>query len=133
MFLDTAYAVALSCDTDRFHNAALELAVELQSAGIRLVTTRAVVLEIGNSLSRQRYRRKAAILLQSIENDETVDIIPMSEDLYREALDLFCQRPDKEWGLIDCVSYLVMTQRGISEALTTDDHFRQMGFKALLR
>ena len=40
---------------------------------------------------------------------------------------------DKEWGLIDCVSFVVMEYRGITEALTSDAHFEQAGFQALLR
>jgi hypothetical protein len=40
---------------------------------------------------------------------------------------------DKEWGLIDCMSFIVMQDRGITEALTADDHFNQAGFKALLK
>ena len=39
----------------------------------------------------------------------------------------------KEWGLTDCVSFLVMQDRGLTDALTTDEHFQQAGFRALLR
>jgi len=57
MFLDTAYAIALSSPTDHFHARALELAEQLEALGTRLVTTHAVLLEIGNALSKQRYRQ----------------------------------------------------------------------------
>jgi uncharacterized protein len=46
---------------------------------------------------------------------------------------LFAGRPDKEWSLTDCVSFVVMEAQGIREALTTDEHFIQAGFRALLR
>jgi predicted nucleic acid-binding protein len=46
---------------------------------------------------------------------------------------LYRERPDKEWALTDCVSFIVMEDRGISEALTTDEHFHQAGFQALMR
>lgn len=39
---------------------------------------------------------------------------------------------DKEWGMTDCISFVVMQDMGIIDALTTDDHFRQAGFRALL-
>lgn len=65
--------------------------------------------------------------------DPTVEIVPLSEDLYAEAVTLYRARPDKEWGLTDCVSFVVMTQRRITEALTADEHFEQAGFKAILR
>lgn len=45
----------------------------------------------------------------------------------------FQERPDKEWGLTDCVSFVIMTERKISAALTTDVHFEQAGFQVLLR
>jgi hypothetical protein len=72
-------------------------------------------------------------LLQAIETDSSVEIVPLSEELYANAFSLFCARPDKEWGLVDCISFVVMQERGIIDALTTDEHFRQMGFRPLLR
>jgi predicted nucleic acid-binding protein len=133
VFLDTAYAIALSSPTDLFHQRAVQLADELKSAGTRLVTTRAILLEIGNALSRQRYRRAAVRLLDSLETDPRVEIIPLSEQLYTRASQLYRERPDKEWALTDCVSFVVMEDRGINEALTTDEHFQQAGFQALMR
>jgi predicted nucleic acid-binding protein len=56
VFLDTSFAIALSSEQDKYHQRALELAEQLEKAGSRLVTTRAVQLEIGNALSKQRYR-----------------------------------------------------------------------------
>ena len=133
VFLDTAYAIALSSPTDLFHQRAVQLADELKSAGTRLVTTRAILLEIGNALSRQRYRRAAVMLLDSLETDPRVEIIPLSEQLYTRASRLYRERPDKEWALTDGVSFVAMEDRGINEALTTDEHFHQAGFQALMR
>ena len=86
------------------------------------MTTRAVLLEIGNALSKQRYRQAAVQLLDALEADPTVDIVPMSEPLYARGRQLYRARPDKEWGLIDYVSFLVMQDWGLTEALTTDEH-----------
>jgi len=133
VFLDTSYALALSAPTDQFHQRALTLAAELESARAHLVTTRAVLLEIGNALARLRYRAAAVSLLQSLEADPSVEVMPLSEDLYRRALDLYCSRPDKEWGLIDCASFVVMSERGMNMALTADEHFQQCGLRALLK
>jgi uncharacterized protein len=133
VFLDTAYAIALSVETDVHHPRALELAEQLEAQGTRIVTTMAVLLEIGNALSRQRYRDAASQLLEALERDPQVERVPLTDGIYQEALALFRSRPDKEWGMIDCVSIVVMKQRGLTEALTTDEHFEQAGFLALLR
>lgn len=133
LFLDTAYAIALSVETDAHHERAVELAEQLEAGQTKLITTRAVLLEIGNVLSRVRYREAAVQLLEALEHDPQVECVPLTEELYQQALELFRIRPDKEWGMIDCVSFVVMKQRGLSEALTTDEHFEQAGFRALLR
>ncbi len=132
VFLDAAYAIALSVPKDQYHVRAISLADELEASKTRMVTTRAVMLEIGNALSKLRYRQAALELLESLEADPDVEIIPLSEELYTQAFHLYCNRPDKEWGLTDCVSFVVMQDRQITEALTTDDHFQQAGFQALL-
>lgn len=133
VFLDTAYAIALSVESDEHHARAEELADLLEAAATRLVTTRAVLLEIGNALSKKRYRKAAVELLDSLEHDPQVEILSLTEELYEKALELFRNRPDKEWGLVDCVSFVVMQERGLTEALTTDEHFEQAGFHPLLR
>lgn len=96
LFLDTAYAIALSSDSDRFHPRAVELSEWIEAAGATLVTTRAVLLEIGNALARQPYRQAAIQLLDSLEADRRVTIVPLSETLYARAARLFRERPDKE-------------------------------------
>jgi len=133
VFLDTAYAIALSSTNDHFHQRAVFLADQLEAAGTRLVTTQAVLLEIGNALAKRRYRSAAIQLLDTLERDPKVEIISLSVELYTRALQMYSERPDKEWGLTDCVSFIVMQDRGISEALTTDEHFQQAGLRALLR
>ncbi len=133
VFLDTAYAIALSVESDEHHELAEKLAERLEAEKTRLITTRAVLLEIGNALSKKRYRRAAVELLDALEQDLQVEIVLLSEELYERALELFRNRPDKDWGLIDCVSFVVMKECGLTEALTTDEHFEQAGFRSLLR
>ena len=132
VFLDTSYAVALSASTDENHHRAAELADELEAAGTRFVTTRAILLEIGNALSKLRHRTAAVRLLTALENDPKVEIVSASDELYRRAFDIYRDRVDKEWGLIDCMSFVVMNDQGLTEALTADNHFRQAGFRVLL-
>jgi len=133
IFLDAAYAIALSSPGDQHHARAVLLADELEATGTRLITTRAILLEIGNALAKMRHRQAAVELLEATERDPHVEIIPLSEQLYERAFQYYRERPDKEWGLTDCLSFLVMQDRGLTEALTTDEHFQQAGFRALLR
>ncbi|MCW3054669.1 MAG: hypothetical protein JWN14_3839 [Chthonomonadales bacterium] len=133
VFLDTAFAIALSAPGDQFHAKAEALAEQMEQQTTRIVTTRTVLLEIGNALGKQRYRRDAIALLEALESDPTVEIVSLTDDLFARAFQLYRSRADKEWGLIDCVSFTVMQDQGITAALTTDDHFRQAGFHVLLR
>jgi predicted nucleic acid-binding protein len=132
LFLDASYAIALASSTDQHRERAVELAQWIETEDKHLITSRAVVLEIGNALSKLRYRAAAVALLDAIERDPNVEVVPLSEELYRRSLELYRQHQDKEWGLTDCVSFAVMWKRSITDALTTDDHFRQAGFRALL-
>lgn len=116
-FLDTSYAIALSSPADDYHNKALVIAQELKASKTPLITTRAIILEIGNALSKQKYRSKSIKLLSSLENDKTVTIIPISETLYQKAFQLYCQRTDKNWGIVDCISFIVMTERSSLSSL----------------
>jgi uncharacterized protein len=133
IFLDTAYIVALSSTSDEMHAQARAIARQLKKASTKLVTTRAVLLEIGNALARQRFRQRAAVLLEAFEIDPSVEIVPLSEELYAQALALYRARQDKDSGLVDCVSFVIMQERGIREALTSDSHFEQAGFACLLK
>ena len=133
VFLDTSFAIALSSVTDQNHARAAQLANQIETDKTRLVTTQAILLEIGNALSKQRHRAAAIQLLESLETDPNVEVVLLTNSLYKLAFNLFKQREDKEWGLVDCISFIVMQERGISDALTADTHFQQAGFRALLR
>jgi len=132
VFLDTSYAVALSALNDQNHQRAVDLAEELETSGSHFVTTRAVLLEIGNALARVRHREAAVKLLTALGNDPKVEIVGASDELYLRALAMYRDRLDKEWGLIDCMSFIVMNDKGLTDALTADKHFQQAGFHALL-
>jgi predicted nucleic acid-binding protein len=108
------------------------MADDFEHRRTRFVTTRAVLLEIGNAFSRSPLRRQAAGLLESFEKDSQFEIIPLSEALYQRGLEVFRRWTDKDWSLVDCVSFVVMQDRGLTDSLTTDRHFNQAGFRALL-
>jgi uncharacterized protein len=60
-------------------------------------------------------------------------VVPFDSTLMNRGLALFASRSDKDWSLTDCVSFLVMNDRGITDALTADHHFEQAGFVAVLK
>ena len=133
VFLDTGYVIALAVAQDQHHSRARELAGQIRSEGLHVVTTRAMAVEIGNYLSRPDRRGSAIEHLDAIERSSAAEVIPLTEDLYRRGFALYRERPDKEWSLTDCISFVVMRERGITDALTADRHFEQAGFNALLR
>jgi len=71
-------------------------------------------------------------LLADVLADPGVEVVTVDSSLFSRALRLYSTRPDKEWGLTDCVSFVVMGDRGIAAALAADQHFVQAGFRALL-
>ena len=133
LFFDTSYAVALGSESDQYHDRARSLSHRIKTQRPRLVTTTAVVLEIGDAFARRRLRSLGAGVIQFLESDPSVEVVPLTDELYQAALQLYFARNDKEWGLTDCVSFVVMRERGITDALTADDHFRQAGFRALMQ
>ena len=133
VFLDTSHAIALASPADKFHRQAITVVQEINRMNARVVTTRAVMLEIGNAFASVQRRKAGLALLDSLEQDPHINILSMTEGLYSRAVTLYRNRPDKAWGLVDCVSFVVMQERRITDALTSDLHFTQAGFRALLR
>ncbi len=130
LFIDTGYWLALYNARDRLHVRARALA---SSSHGPFVTTDAILLEVGNSLSSLRQRTFCFGLLQRIRTDTNITVVQLTPELLSQAIELFGARVDKEWGLVDCISFVVMRERGITEALATDQHFMQAGFRPLLR
>jgi predicted nucleic acid-binding protein len=133
LFLDASFTIALAVPKDNYHTRALVLMDRILAERPHLVTTRSVLLEIGDRLGKVQNRAKAVQALVALESDPLVQIVPLSIVLYESAFQLFQTRPDKEWGMTDCVSFVVMQEMGLMSSLTADRHFREAGFRALLR
>jgi predicted nucleic acid-binding protein len=130
VFVDSSYYVALLLKTDQAHPRAVEMTRTLQSP---IVTTAWVLTEVANTLSASHLRSGFLSLLDDLTNDADVLIIAPEPETFAQGIDLYRNRPDKNWSLTDCISFVVMKREGITEALTGDHHFEQAGFKALLR
>jgi predicted nucleic acid-binding protein len=132
-FIDTSFLIALASSADQHHDRANQLLDQIQNDDVRLVTTSAVLLELGAALSRVAHRAGAMTIIRELQADARVEIINVGDDLLEQGLVLFERRQDKEWSLTDCVSFELMAKFELSHALTADAHFEQAGFVALLR
>jgi predicted nucleic acid-binding protein len=130
VFIDTSYLLALVNTQDEFHEKAQHLAQEVTE---RLMTTEAILTEFANSLTKPQWRQLAVDTINDLRNDPDVKIISVSSDLFSKGLKLYSERLDKEWSLTDCISFEVMNEHRLVNALTTDHHFEQAGFRVLLR
>jgi predicted nucleic acid-binding protein len=125
LFVDTGYVIALINEDDKHHQEALALADKYENA--TLITTDAILLEIGNALSRIA-REEAIAIIHYFQTAPEVTVISLTSELMTKALNLYTRYKDKTWGLVDCVSFIVMQDRNISVALAFDRHFTQAGF-----
>ena len=133
LFADSGYWIALWNPEDALHDRATTLAEALRSSAV--VTTRLVLIETlnfmaGMGLARRRY---AVRMAQDLEDNPDVEIVPLSDAQFRAALERYAARPDQRWSVTDCASFLVMEERGMTDALAHDRDFEQAGFASLLR
>ncbi len=129
-FVDTSFIVALINGRDAYHAQASNLADEFE--GQPLVTTDGVLLEVGNALARN-FKPQAIEVIDHFMTSPEVEIVRLTPSLFDEAYRLYRSYQDKEWGLVDCISFTVMRHMDVSAALTFDQHFVQAGFQALMR
>ena len=130
VFADTFYYFALLSPSDVTHQRAAALTPMLQG---RIVTTAWIITELAAAFSAPPRRARCLDLIDHLYADPQIIIIPSAPELFDAGLALYRNRPDKEWSLTDCISFIVMEREGITEALTGDHHFEQAGFTALLK
>jgi predicted nucleic acid-binding protein len=130
IFADSFYYLAIVSRDDTAHSRAVAVSRQLKAP---IVTTAWILTEVADALAAPRQRRIVSLLIDSLTTDARVTIIPPSQGLFDQGLTLYESRPDKEWSLTDCISFVVMQQMQLRDALTGDHHFEQAGFKALLR
>lgn len=132
VFADANYWIGLFNPKDQLHDAAMAASRTLTRT--RLVTSEMVLVEVLNGLAEfPALRGQVVLAVDAIMADPNTEVVPQSALLFRDALAYFRQHQDKEWGLTDCSSFVIMRQRGLHEALTHDHHFEQVGYTALLR
>ena len=133
VFADSGHWIALLHPRDQMHERAKAVVAGMGS--IAVVTTQMALAEALNHLSREgeRLRNLAVQMIRELEGNPAVEIIPQTDAQFRSAVDRYASRSDQRWSLTDCASFLIMEERGITEALAYDRDFEQAGFVALLR
>lgn len=129
-FLDTAFVQALLNKNDQYHRIAKLRLNELRTAK-EVWITEAILIEIGNALSVAH--RAAVRFINQCYATPNIHVVPVDTKLLNRALDLYDERADKEWGLTDCLSFVMMSDQSLTDAMTPDRHFLQAGFRALMR
>jgi predicted nucleic acid-binding protein len=130
VFADSFYYIALLNPPDRTHRAAV-LATE-NLAG-RVITTTWVLMEVADAMSAPNLREIAHEFLIQLPDEPNTTVVVANDPWYWRGLNLYGRRPDKAWSLTDCISFEVMAEHGLTDALTGDHHFQQAGFRALLK
>ena len=130
VFADTFYFLALLNPDDEAHGRAVKASRPLKWP---LVTTYWVLTELGDALAASGRRSGFFAVVDALRSNPMVSLAEPTVELFDAGVALYHSRKDKDWPLTDCISFVVMRQHGITEALTGDHHFEQAGFVALLK
>lgn len=130
VFADSFFYFAMLSRTDNCHVRAVDFSRTFPG---RVVTTQWILTEVADGLASRSKRHGFGALREQMKDDKNVLIVPASTELFERGCALYQTRPDKEWSLTDCISFVVMQEHGVTEALTGDHHFEQAGFIALLK
>src|SRR3972149_6123485 len=116
VFVDTSAWLALINKSDAFHVKAKNIRDILLHDNIQFIVTDYVIVEVANSLSKIPWRSSAIQLINSIQLSENTRVVEINKEIYNEAWGLYSNRTDKEWGLTDCASFVVMNRYAITKA-----------------
>ena len=130
IFAYTFYFIAQFNLHDKAHEKATQFTDSFQG---HMVTTDWVIVELADAFAQPLNRTTFVAIYQRLQGKKELRIVPADRALLQEGFHLYAQRPDKEWSLTDCISFVVMRREGLTEALTGDDHFEHAGFVALLK
>jgi predicted nucleic acid-binding protein len=130
MFVDTSGFFSVNDKAEKHHAEASET---YKQAWFRLTTNYVLDEFVALASARKLSREKILAFSEEILIDETVEIVWVNKDLHIKAVELLRNRKDKSYSLCDAVSFVVMRERKINEAFTTDHHFEQEGFIRLLK
>lgn len=132
VFVDTAYFVALVDPRDTMNARAVGLAKRLAQRRALLVTSDAVLIELGNYFARSPLRLRAIEWIGALRSADGWEIAVSERALVARAEARYRAHPDKSWSVTDCISMELMADRTIRDVATTDRGFAQAGYRVLL-
>ncbi|HLX70366.1 MAG TPA: PIN domain-containing protein [Verrucomicrobiae bacterium] len=130
VFADAFYFIARLNRRDQHHERVLKFSREFRA---QILTSDWVLMEVADALAESESRSRVREFIFHLRQFPACEIVPASRELLDRALELYHQHTDKKWTLTDCVSFVVMRERNVTDALTADKHFEQAGFVALLK
>jgi predicted nucleic acid-binding protein len=134
IFVDTSGWANLFIASESYHDQAKKWFLKSRQQQDQLITSNYVITELV-ALFHSPLRVPRPQLFQYIEAITTasyITIVHIDRNIHNEAWQLVKNRPDKNWSLVDATSFVIMKQRKLSLALTTDRHFEQAGFIKIL-
>ena len=129
MLLDTSGLLCLHQKTEPSHTIACNL---YKQATVKLTHNYILSEYVALANARRFPRLKSLNFVSDLMENPYIEVVWINEPLHQEAMNLLFTRQDKSYSLCDAVSFVIMRQRNIIEALTTDHHFEQEGFQRLL-
>jgi len=105
VFADTFFFLAILNRADPAHARAVSLSREIRSVR---VTTDWVITELADGLARVEQRERFMDLYRHIQLSPAIRVVPASRALLEEGISLYAARPDKDWSLTDCISFVVV-------------------------
>lgn len=130
MLLDTSGLLCLHYKTEPLHT---EACIAYRKATLRLTHSYVIAEYVALATARRFSRVPILNFVNALVDNPDIETVWVDESLHRAAVDLLVERQDKTYSLCDAVSFVLMHQRGITEALSTDRHFEQEGLVRLLR
>ncbi len=132
IFVDTGGFYSMLVSRDRMHRRIRDFMTQAIRGRRKFVTTDYVLDETATLLRARGFDRLTPILFESLDSTLAIRIEWTTPERFRETGTFFLRHADKAWSFTDCLSFVVMRELGLREALSSDDHFRQAGFTLLL-
>ena len=131
LFVDTSGWASLFVKQERDYELATKNMSKYLQAGLRVITLELVLIELYSLLTSpiKMDHQKRNRIIGKIRDSSWATIIPIDDKLLESAWELSRSRPDKNYSVVDCSSFIIMSQLGITQVLTADRHFVQAGFE----